>query len=104
LPLYPLIQLLPYTQQAILASSDQFNHQLGIVLNVNGEFVAIAVDSLLGERELVLKAFDPIVKVPPYISGCTVLGTGEVVPVLSPDHLGVNSAKRQSTTIFVTYL
>ncbi|MBW4636765.1 MAG: hybrid sensor histidine kinase/response regulator [Gloeocapsa sp. UFS-A4-WI-NPMV-4B04] len=88
LPLYPLIQLLPYTQQAILASSDQFNHQLGIVVNVNGEFVAIAVDSLLGERELVLKAFDPIVKVPPYISGCTVLGTGEVVPVLSPDHLG----------------
>ena len=88
LPLYPLIQLLPYTQQAILASSDQFNHQLGIVFNINGEFVAIAVDSLLGERELVLKAFDPIVKVPPYISGCTVLGTGEVVPVLSPDHLG----------------
>ena len=88
LPLYPLIQLLPYTQQAILASSDQFNHQLGIVFNINGEFVAIAVDSLLGERELVLKPFDPIVKVPPYISGCTVLGTGEVVPVLSPDHLG----------------
>lgn len=88
LPLYPLIQLLPYTQQVILAPSDQFNHQLGIVVNVNGEFVAIAVDSLLSERELVLKAFDPIVKVPPYISGCTVLGTGEVVPVLSPDHLG----------------
>ncbi len=84
LSVYPIMQLLPY-RQALSPPSQ--NPHLAVVLDVNGKEVAIAVDFLLGERELVFKAFDPIVKVPPYISGCTVLGTGEVVPVLSPDDL-----------------
>ncbi len=95
-PLYPLMQLLPYGQQAISPPSPQLNQPLGIVLDVDSELVVIAVDSLLGERELVLKPFDTTVKVPDYVSGCTVLGTGEVVPVLSPDHFGelIARAKR----------
>lgn len=94
--LYPLMQLLPYRQQANFSPSPQFNQHVGIVLNVDGEIVAIAVDSLLVERELVIKPFDTTVKVPAYVSGCTVLGTGEVVPVLSPDRFGelIAQAKR----------
>lgn len=88
-PLFPLIQLLPYRQPgAIAAPSSQFESQVGIVLDVNGKPVVVAVDSLLGERELVLKPFDTTVPVPPYVAGCTVLGTGEVVPVLYPNHFG----------------
>ncbi len=96
-PLFPLIQLLPYRQPAaiakrmpggLLAPSPKFDSQLGIVLDVNGKPVVVAVDSLLGERELVLKPFDSTVQVPTYIAGCTVLGTGEVVPVLYPNHFG----------------
>lgn len=84
-PLYPLMQLLPYRQQEIIPPLPQLNPPLGIILEVDSEFVAIAVDSLVAERELVLKPFEPTVKVPAYVLGCTVLGTGEVVPVLSPD-------------------
>jgi type IV pili sensor histidine kinase/response regulator len=84
-PLYPLMQLLPYRQQGIVRPSPQLNPPLGIILDVDSELVAIAVDSLVAERELVLKPFEPTVKVPAYVLGCTVLGTGEVIPVLSPD-------------------
>lgn len=87
LPLYPLMQLLPYSGQAVSPSS-QSSQRLGIVIEVDNDTVVVAVDSLLGERELVLKFFDKTVKVPAYVSGCTVLGTGEVVPVLSPEHFG----------------
>lgn len=47
--------------------------------------LAIAVDEILGERELVLKSLDNTVAYPPYVAGCTVLGSGEVIPVLLPD-------------------
>ncbi len=105
-PLYPLMQLLPYGQQAISPPSPQFNQHLGIVLDVDSELVVIAVDSLLGEQELVLKPFDTTVKVPAYVSGCTVLGTGEVVPVLSPDHFGelIARAKRGMPATLGSYL
>lgn len=85
--LFPLIQLLPYRQDN-LSSSSPLEQQLGIVLDVNGEPIVVTVDSLLVERELVLKPFDSTIPVPAYITGCTVLGSGEVVPVLSPNHFG----------------
>ena len=47
--------------------------------------MAIAVDEIIGERELVLKALNQTVAYPSYVAGCTVLGSGEVVPVLVPD-------------------
>ncbi len=87
-PLFCLTKILPYTRSDSVPAADQFNQHLGIVLDVGGQPVVVAVNSLLGERELVLKPFDATVKVPPYIAGCTVLGTGEVVSVLSPNYLG----------------
>ncbi|WP_009632634.1 hybrid sensor histidine kinase/response regulator [Synechocystis sp. PCC 7509] len=87
-PIFCLTKILPYTRADSVPAADQFNQHLGIVLDVGDKAVVVAVNSLLGERELVLKPFDPTVKVPPYIAGCTVLGTGEVVSVLSPNYLG----------------
>ncbi|MBW4665741.1 MAG: response regulator [Chroococcus sp. CMT-3BRIN-NPC107] len=87
-PLFCLTKLLPYTRPDSVPAAEQFNQHLGIVLDVGGQPVVVAVNSLIGERELVLKPFDATVKVPPYIAGCTVLGTGEVVSVLSPNYLG----------------
>lgn len=97
--LYSLRQLLPYTRGTTVFTHAPFNHYLGIVLEVDGEIVVLAVDSLLGERELVLKPFDLTVKVPAYVLGCTVLGTGEVVPVLSPDYFGDFIARAQSAQV-----
>lgn len=87
-PLFCLTKVLPYTRSDSVPAAEQFNQHLGIVLDVGGQPVVVAVNSLLGEKELVLKPFDATVKVPPYIAGCTVLGTGEVVTVLSPNYLG----------------
>ncbi len=85
LPIYPLDKLFSHHQP--LSSSSQFLlPKSGIIIDVNGELIVIASDVILGERELVLKSFDNSVPVPPYIAGCTVLGTGEIVPILSPDY------------------
>jgi type IV pili sensor histidine kinase/response regulator len=83
--LYYLPQFLPYQQWRHRAIAAELDQHLGLVLKIEAETIVLAVDTLLGERELVLKPFDATVKVPSYLLGCTVLGTGEVVPVLSPD-------------------
>ncbi|PSB40460.1 hybrid sensor histidine kinase/response regulator [Cyanosarcina cf. burmensis CCALA 770] len=89
--LYYLPQFLPYQWRrgAItslsFANATELDQRLGLVLEIEAETVVLAVDQMLGERELVLKPFDATVKVPNYLLGCTVLGTGEIVPVLSPD-------------------
>jgi len=82
--LYYLPQFLPY-QWRHGAIATELDQRLGLVLEIESETVVLAVDRMLGERELVLKSFDATVRVPAYLLGCTVLGTGEIVPVLSPD-------------------
>lgn len=81
IPLKALHEFLPY--QRSLGKIQQ-PPGIGIVVDVNGQPCALAVNTLLAERELVLKPFDETVNVPAYLMGCTVLGTGEVVPILSP--------------------
>lgn len=113
--LYSLIHLLPYNHSAIVPPLAQLNSYLGLVLEVNDEVIVLAVNSLLGERELVLKSFDLSLRVPAYVQGCTVLGTGEVVPVLSFEYFGeliaqaanvspeVSGAQRQNQTNLPSY-
>ena len=45
--------------------------------------------TIIEERQLIIKPFDSTVKVPSYLTGCTILGTGQVVPVLVPDNLQI---------------
>lgn len=93
IPLYTLIELLPYSQEETIPPSAAFTPYIGIVLDVEGEQIVVAVNSLVGERELVFKPFDPTIPVPAYVAGCTVLGTGEVVPILAPSHFNQLIAK-----------
>lgn len=86
IPLYPLHQFLPY-QRPLSAPTQPLG--VGVVVDVAGQAVALAVNYLIAERELVVKPFDHTVPVPPYVMGCTVLGSGEVVPVLAPDNFAV---------------
>ncbi|MBW4493671.1 MAG: hybrid sensor histidine kinase/response regulator [Oscillatoria princeps RMCB-10] len=87
-PVFPLVELLPYKRADIVPAAPALQPPVGIVADVSGEPVVLAADALLLQRELVLKPFDGTVPVPAYLAGCTVLATGEVVPVLSPNHLG----------------
>ena len=84
LPVYSLLKLLPYPEP--ISPSGQ--EAIGLVLNVEEKLIVVGVDGLQGERELVVKPFDRTIPVPPYVAGCTVLGTGEVVPVLDPEYWG----------------
>ncbi len=86
-PVIPLDQLLPYYVKGIFDQSSNFgNRHIGLVLKVNGKHLVVTVDSIVGEKELVVKPFDNTVPVPPYIGGCTILGSGQVVPILVPDY------------------
>ena len=61
---------------------------VAIVLQTAFEPVAILVDAIVGEEKLIIKPFDETIPVPTYIAGCTVLGTGEIVPVILPQGIG----------------
>ena len=84
LPVYSLLQLLPYNQGIPPSGSET----TGLVLKVGERYLVVAVDSLKGEQELAIKPFDSTISVPPYVIGCSILETGEVVPVLTPDDFG----------------
>lgn len=101
LPLISLQQLLPppthpWAQEAQspdwelpgrITAATQFAGSIAVILQ-GTQPLALQVDTLLEEREMVLKALDPWLSAPPYLSGCTLLPQGQVVPVLSPESLG----------------
>lgn len=86
LKIQPLDQLLVFPQGNIFVPPSQRPQPtIAVVVRQGDQSMAIAVDEIVGERELVLKALDQTVTYPAYIAGCTVLGTGEIVPVLLPE-------------------
>lgn len=84
IPVVSLLALLPYPNLPV----DNSQSQVGIVLDGPDSPLVVTVDALIGERQLILKPFDDTVTIPPYLAGCTILGTGEVVPVVLPYHFG----------------
>ena len=78
--------------------------KIGIVLQTASEPIAILVDDIVGEEKLIIKPFDETILVPAYMAGCTVLGTGEVIPVILPQGLqqdAISSASVQDSTATV---
>jgi CheY-like chemotaxis protein len=74
-------------QDEDLALSTTQSRNVGLVLNVAGAAIALVVDQLIVEREMVLKPFTALTPVPAFLSGCTILPNGQAVPVLWPDAL-----------------
>lgn len=74
------------------------NHVLEALVTGNGaEMAGIAVDKILGKREIVVRSLtDPLTKVEG-ISGATELGEGRVILIIDPASL-VNSAVKRNTT------
>ncbi|MFP4220172.1 MAG: response regulator [Phormidium sp.] len=83
LSLSPLWDLLPYPTAATVS------HRPRVVLVLRGgtEPLAVAIDRIADERQLILKPFDDTVAIPPYLAGCAILGTGEAVPTILPRFL-----------------
>ena len=61
------------------------------IVNINGRRIAFQVDEVLSEHQFLMKSLGKQLRRVRYISGATVLGTGQVVPVLNVADL-VNSA------------
>ena len=86
----------------------QLSHgKVAIVLETAFEPLVILVDAIVGEEKLIIKPFDETVPVPTYVVGCTVLGTGEVIPVILPQGIAQNdvssvSVKNTKATIAST--
>jgi chemosensory pili system protein ChpA (sensor histidine kinase/response regulator) len=62
-----------------------------LVLQGAGERIALQVDEVLGNREVVIKNLGPQLARVPGIAGATVLGTGDIVLILNPLALGRNA-------------
>lgn len=91
--LFPLQQLLAFgnllTKQPI--------GKIILVLNGQDQPFAVTVDAVTDEKPLILKPFDQTINIPPYLAGCTILGTGQVVSVVLPQELNLEVNLNQST-------
>ncbi len=85
IPCHPLSKLL-IPQRALgrnLGYTSKPDHSLVtvIVLRSQGNFIAVQVDQVLGEQEIVIKQLTGPVPKPTGVAGATVLGDGRVMPI-----------------------
>ncbi|MDJ0725510.1 MAG: response regulator [Prochloraceae cyanobacterium] len=93
IPLFNLFELLPYSRRQIQPSRSK----IAVILATSFGHIATTVDSLVSEAELIVKPFDNTIPTPTYLVGCTILGTGQVVPVILPQALEEPSTRISSS-------
>lgn len=62
--------------------SENLKDGILIVLENHGSNICLFVDEILGHQQTVIKGLSDCIGNPPGISGCTILGDGEVCPIL----------------------
>ncbi|MGF1488712.1 MAG: response regulator [Prochloraceae cyanobacterium] len=83
IPLFHLFDLLPYSRLEM-----QPNHsKIAVILSTSFGPVATTIDTLVSEAELIVKPFENTIPTPTYLGGCTILGSGRVVPFILPQAL-----------------
>ncbi len=100
IPLAAASNLFPCPRKPLQLSQGK----VAIVLETAFEPLAILVDAIEGEEKLIIKPFDDTVPVPDYIIGCTVLGTGEVIPVILPQGIAkgaISSVSVKNSTVTI---
>ncbi len=82
------------------SGSDTARH--GLVINSGGERMALLVDAILGERELIMKGLgEHLVRVD-MISGVTILASGEIVPVINVADVARSNASLAPHDLFAS--
>jgi len=69
-----------------------------LMLRQGEQYLALEVDRLLIEQELVIKPFGNAIAPPSYIYGCTILGDGSLIPVVDAASLLREIIDRNTTT------
>src|SRR6185436_19484087 len=85
----PLLELGRITESAQAAPYEQ---GLLMVLEAEGNQVALLVDALVGQEQVVIKSLEANYRKVPYVAGATILGEGRVVLILDVASL-VRSAR-----------
>jgi chemotaxis protein histidine kinase CheA/ActR/RegA family two-component response regulator len=85
LPFQPLSELLTYNRQisrgTVYGGTREDDMISIVVLRTAGNFIAIEVDKVVGEQEIVIKQVQGPVPKPVGIAGATVLGDGRIMPI-----------------------
>jgi chemosensory pili system protein ChpA (sensor histidine kinase/response regulator) len=85
LPLQPLSHLLSYNRQlsrSTVYGGKQEAETISIVILRSAQnYLAVQVDQVLGEQEIVIKQIEGPIPKPPGVAGATVLGDGTVMPI-----------------------
>lgn len=97
IPLYPLelffnynYPLKNYNFSKIKTKTSQFNSEKRfplLIISCDGNSIALKIDSIITQQELVIKPFNNLVKIPSCLSGCTMLSDGKLIPVLDDKSL-----------------
>lgn len=75
-----------------------------LLLSQDNQILAIEIDRLVSEQELVIKPFGAAIAPPSYIYGCTILGDGSLIPVIDGANLINFCLGRTKTIISATTL
>jgi chemotaxis family two-component system sensor histidine kinase/response regulator PixL len=110
-PIHRLADLLKYNRPMLEVSSSQFpvatpaveeREVSMLLLRWEGELLALEVDRLLAEQEMAIKPFGSLVSPPKYTYGCTLLGNGNLVPVINGASLLEYIQEQQQATTQTT--
>ncbi|MBF2029021.1 MAG: response regulator [Oscillatoriales cyanobacterium C42_A2020_001] len=85
LPVRPLAELLGYNRHLsrgnVYGGNQEDDIMSIVVLRSAGNFLALQVDQVLGEQEIVIKQLEGPVPKPVGVAGATVLGDGRIMPI-----------------------
>ncbi|MGK7903042.1 MAG: response regulator [Hormoscilla sp.] len=85
LPFRPLSELLQYNRQIgrarVFGANEEEDIVSIVVLRGAGEYIALQVDQVLGEQEIVIKQLEGPVPKPMGVAGATVLGDSRIMPI-----------------------
>ena len=103
LPFQPLANLLKYNRSmgrgSVYGGNQEDDVISVVVLRSGGNYLALQVDQVLGEQEIVIKQLEAPVPKPTGIAGATVLGDGRIMPiadVLELIDLSIGRIRRES--------
>jgi len=84
LRLRELLQLRPPEAGFTLPTAEEQTPELLVFIEADGQVLALAVDELLGQQQVVIKSLEANFRAVPGASGATILGDGSVALILDP--------------------
>jgi two-component system, chemotaxis family, sensor histidine kinase and response regulator PixL len=82
----PLPESVPSQVLTAVPAPEEWDPPL-LLIRQDTQLIAVEVDRLISEQELVIKPFGASIVPPSYIYGCSILGDGSLVPVIDANNL-----------------